>query len=536
MIQRFQLRRIRRTPGIISSGLEQDRIVQRGLLAVILALLLISCGQKRPVLELPEQQDPLPSPDEFVAQGDAQFSRMHLHGWREAEALYECAFEIKEEADTLEKLILTRFLLLTREAEEKIFRSSFREDLDFVCQRAEGSLQLTLCEIARNRLLLEGVLDEAPLLDLAPGVSRELLESRKKDSALDGYLYLLFLKDMAAYRLNEESERFQSEFPDSPLTYYLRSVQGGSSGPPIVSADPEFAELLMHSGERLVGQESYQEAITSLDRALELIPDYTNAAIALGDLFLFTFEYPKAALPHYEVALGVDPDNVRARFGEAVSQHYLGNHLESQNSLDRLLDKDLSRWRTVDRDAHPYYRGQSYYFRAYNYYLTGQKEEARQWVEKARELQPEADGPSYLSGLLNFENELFERAEEDFLKVIVKGTSLCDAYFRLGRIEESKKSGSALYHFIDNGSCLERNLAIVRRRIEEARQMRLEPGVRAAVEESFRQDLRKRLNDTIASVVSMINLAKAMEFIDTAEFQEEMEDRLARISVEFESQ
>ncbi|HUV12947.1 MAG TPA: hypothetical protein VMY18_04835, partial [Acidobacteriota bacterium] len=83
---------------------------------------------------------------------------------------------------------------------------------------------------------------------------------------------------------------------------------------------------------------------------------------------------------------------------------------------------------------------------------------------------------------------------------------------------------------IDNGICLERNLAVVRSRLEKARQMQLEPAVREEVEELFEQDLKKRENDAIASVISMINLAKSMEFIDTTQFQGTMEERLSRIS------
>jgi tetratricopeptide (TPR) repeat protein len=469
-----------------------------------------------------------------MVQGDAQFSRMHLYGWREAESYYECALEIEEEPEILGKLILARFLRLIRETEEGIFKDSYHEDLNFICQNAEGSFQRTLCEIARNRLTLEGVLDDAPPLDLSPAVSRSLLDERKKNSALDGYLFLLFVQDMEPYRMFDESELFQNKYPESPLAAYLRSVQGTPGTQLNIAADSEFVELEVHAGEHLIDRERYQEGITSLTRALELIPDYSNASIALGNLFLFTFEYPKAALPHYEAALKWDPVNVEARFGQGVSLHYMGDYLESQASLERLLDEELSRWSTVDRESLPYYRGQACYFKAYNYYLTGRKEEARQWVEKARTLQPDSDGPHYLSGVLHFDNEALSAAEADFLKVIVKGTSLCDAYFRLGKIEHWKQSKAALFHLIDNGICLERNLANVRARLEKARQLQLDPAVREKVEEVFQQDLKKRRNDAIASIISMINLAESMEF-DTTQFQETMEERLSRINRLYEN-
>ena len=508
---------------------------QQIVFALTLVLLAFACSQKPPVLNIPDAQESLPSPEEYLAQGDAQFSKMHLYGWREAESYYECAFELEEDPEILSKLILTRFLVLTRETEEGIFRDDCFEDLDFICENANGPFQQTLCEIARNRLTLEGILEEAPLMDLSPAVSRNLLEERRRNSALDGYLFLLFVQDMERYRVFDESELFQKQYPESPLAVYLRSVQGSGGMTLTTASDPEFAELEMHAGERLIGRERYQEGIARLTRALELIPDYTNASIAIGNLFLCTLEHPKAALPHSARALKWDPLNVEARFGQGVSLHYLGNYLESQQELDRLLDQDRSRWKTVDRDSHAYYRGQACYFKAYNYFLAGQKVEARQWVDQARTLQPEADGPFYLSGVLYFDDESLPAAEKDFLKVIVKGTSLCDAYFRLGKIEQWRESKAALFHFIDNGICLERNLATVRARLEKARQMQLEPAVRAEVEELFEQDLKKRQNEAIASVISMVNLAKSMESIDTIEFQKSMEERLSRINRLYEN-
>ncbi|HUV13782.1 MAG TPA: hypothetical protein VMY18_09055, partial [Acidobacteriota bacterium] len=230
----------------------------RLILILTIALLAVTCSHKRPVLNIPATQTPLPTPDEYIVQGDTQFSKMHLYGWREAEAFYECAFEVEEDPSTLAKLILTRFLMLIRESEEGIFGDTYLEDLNFICQNANEPFQLTLCEIARNRLTLEGILEEAPLLDLSPAVSRKLLDERKRNSALDGYLFLLFLQDMAPYRMFDESELFKQEYPESPLADYLHSAQGNAGTPLKVVADPEFAELERYAGERLIDRERYQ--------------------------------------------------------------------------------------------------------------------------------------------------------------------------------------------------------------------------------------------------------------------------------------
>jgi diketogulonate reductase-like aldo/keto reductase len=83
--------------------------------------LLIACRAK------PTQVvAPVPGTDvkaqarELVAQGDAHFQDSHLYGWRQAEALYRKAYELEKSEAIREKLLLTRFLMETRQSDEDI--------------------------------------------------------------------------------------------------------------------------------------------------------------------------------------------------------------------------------------------------------------------------------------------------------------------------------------------------------------------------------------------------------------------------------
>jgi tetratricopeptide (TPR) repeat protein len=481
-------------------------------------------------LTVPDSETAPPSPDEYVAQGDVRFAKMHLYGWRQAESLYNRAFEIQEHGETLDKLLLTRFLLLIRETDEGIFGDHSIENLDFICAGSDSHFRSTLCEMGRTRLRFAGVLDEVPPIALSPGISWELLNGKRGNSALEAYLYLLFVRDMVRHRYAEELELFLEEYPDSPFAAYLLLVHGNLGGRPDAVVDPEFAEFHVYSGEELISRESYQDGIASLTEALDLVPDYTRASIALGNLFLFTLQCPEGAQHHYETTLKSDPRSVAANYGLAVSYHYLGRYLESQVLLDRLLTEDYARWSTVESEYRPYYRGQACYYKAYNYYLTNMKVEAREWVERARVHQPDAEGPNYLSGVLNFEKELIPEAEQDFFKVIDQGTDLCDAYFRLGKIEHWRESDSAIPHFKNSGICLERNLEVILSRLEQVRKMGLGPVVMEQVEATFKSTIEKRRRSSIASIISMIEIAESMEHSDIPAFLRTMEARLDRLS------
>src|SRR5436309_12301443 len=74
--------------------------------------LLISCRSRPrpapPAIDVEQAR-------QWIAQGDAHFLESHLHGWRQAEALYKKAAAASRDESVAENLRLTRFLILTRQ-------------------------------------------------------------------------------------------------------------------------------------------------------------------------------------------------------------------------------------------------------------------------------------------------------------------------------------------------------------------------------------------------------------------------------------
>src|SRR6266536_5378382 len=107
--------RCSRTRGVCRmSGLLPQR--SRFVVIFFAACLLVSCKARPKVATAPAKPA---VPEELirqhVAQGDAEFSKQHLFGWRQAETAYAKALDLDDREMIREKLQLTRFLIKTRE-------------------------------------------------------------------------------------------------------------------------------------------------------------------------------------------------------------------------------------------------------------------------------------------------------------------------------------------------------------------------------------------------------------------------------------
>ena len=87
----------------------------------LVSCLFVSC-RARPKVATPPAKPAVPEEliQQHVAQGDLEFSKHHLFGWRQAEIAYAKALELDEREMIREKLRLTRFLIKTREEDEDI--------------------------------------------------------------------------------------------------------------------------------------------------------------------------------------------------------------------------------------------------------------------------------------------------------------------------------------------------------------------------------------------------------------------------------
>jgi tetratricopeptide (TPR) repeat protein len=292
----------------------------------------------------------------------------------------------------------------------------------------------------------------------------------------------------------------------------------------------EFSEFLFRNGSALIQQKAFFEGFQQIQRAVELVPNHTPALKYLGATYLYSLEHYQKALESYDLAIGVDPLDVDALLGKAVSLHYLGKNLESNSILAEMFQPDKARWEILDREQTVYFRGQGYYFQAYNDYLLGSRKSARKLVDLALQYQPDEDGPHYLSGVLYFEDQEFEKAQGEFLEVITNGTSLCDAYFKLGKIRVFEESIKALEFFEANRYCLETTIRNQDQKIIEISGLRLDPKTKREIIQSLQERKGNYVDQGIASAFNMISGAKKLEGVGVEEFLSSMENFWQRLA------
>lgn len=504
---------------------------------MVLGLLLGGCASREPVL-----QEPSPVIDghelrRHLERGEDFFEASHLWSWRRAEAEFEAALDLHDDSDNRERLLLTQYLVLNREIDEEIYASRHGERLHSICSRAITPFQTMLCGMARGKLRAAGLNDDPP-----PGGGVEFrMNSRllEENPELAGYLRFYYLKDHQPWAYTDGArsvyaDTYLDQLPEAsrgPLTLYLKlRARLLAEDEFFLEKYPRFAELFAARGRWLFEAERFQEGVAALERAVELIPDHTGALNRLGNMYLFSLEHHQRALEHFDRTLSWDPASVEALFGKAAALHYLGRHTESQRVLDQLLDDDATRWGTVPQESRRYYRGNGYYYRAFNFQVMENPEAARRWVDLSLRYTPEYDGPHYLSGVLRFDEGDLASAQADFHRVIEDGTQLCDAYYRLGQIALSEGGLGTLPFFMSAGICLERNLDELAVRLERIPSLAVDDTTKTELTASVNQWLRRERDNALATIQGMRSISQSLGGPGEGAFNELMEKLTARLT------
>ena len=407
-----------------------SRLYTHLLTVALIPGLLISCRAK------PTQVvAPVPGPDvkvqarELVAQGDARFLDSHLYGWRQAEALYRKAYELEKSEALREKMLLTLFLIETRQSDEDIPDAAGESTLKTLCTSALTDKQKVLCNLAPRYIAGPG--DRA--LQQSEQVDKTLFDLDQ--SPLDAYLYTLCVRTYGIKESTEDAIARRNKFDNSPLFIYLDfAKQVARRGAELEKSHPQFAELYVQMGETQFQIVKFNAARNYFKKAIDLVPDYTRALNGLGNIYLFALEDYDMALQLYESSLRCDPKNTAALYGKGTVLHSLGNYQESNATLDLMLQSDLSRRGRASAQAVRYYQGEATFYKAYNCHLMGDSAKARELVDTAKRYIPASDSVNYLSGLLYYQSKQYQAARDDFLKVLQSGLPNCDAQYYLGLI------------------------------------------------------------------------------------------------------
>lgn len=337
---------------------------------------------------------------------------------------------------------------------------------------------------------------------------------------------------------NQDSEQsgknpLQVLDPDrsSPLTLYLDwQNQRLEKIADHVRRHPGFAELLLYRGSRLLEEARYAEAIDSMTEAIRLVPEYTQAMVALGEFHRRSLYLYERALHYFEDALTWDARNVSALFGRGVALHLLGRHETSQGSLDRLLELEPAEWQAIPQDSGRSFRARTCYWKARNHDAMGSPEKARKWVDRALADLPGSEPVRYLSGLLHLEKGDLASARPEFLKVVDGGTELCDAYYQLGVINQSRPGRDFLFNFMNNAYCRQRKLINLKEELNGVEGMDLDSARKEEVVDVLQARRHRLREETLASLFNMTKRASSIGELDATAFHQAMDKVWNRLS------
>ncbi len=429
----------------------------------------------------------------------------------------------------LDKLLATQFLILARQAEEGIYGPFQIKRLSALCSRGTTSFHEVLCRSAQERLRQRH--------SMPTGKDRMPSSYWDRDIPVQSPLlaaYLRFLltdQDKEAARADKNPLEVLDPDRSSPLTLYLAWKNNRLEKiADHVDLHPGFAELLLYRGSRMLEEARYAEAIDSMTEAIGLVPEYTRAMVALGEFHLRSLYLYERALQYFEDALTWDPQNISALFGHGVALHLLGRYETSQRSLDRLLELEPAVWMAIPQESGRSFRARTCYWKARNHDAIGSPEKARKWVDRALADLPRSEAALYLSGILHVEMGELGLARSEFLKVVDSGTELCDAYYQLGVINQSRPGRDFLFDFMNNAYCRQRKLINLKEKLKGVAGMDLDSTRKDEVVDVLQARRHRLREETLASLFNMTKRASSIGELDATAFHQAMDEVWSRIS------
>jgi len=439
----------------------------------------------------------------LVKEGDQLLERGHLWAWREADRRYEKAWAMAQSEELLQRRVTCLTLQATRERDELIFGSRAESKLEQL--EPAGSIKLRLL-----RALAASYQQPKPSLpaEVSSAPFESLLDTQS--SPAEAYLYLLCLKTFRPEKYQEAEVALAENHKSSNIFRYSAPAEDQEIDE-FLRLEPEFAELRLFKGHSCFQKTELARAREQFEKAVDLLPDHAEAVNALGDVYLFGFRDNQKALEQYEAALKIDPGNIKGLFGTGLVLHYLGQYGESTRALDRLLEKREG-WDYLSEKQTQYYRGQAFYYKAYNAYLSDDLTEARKLVDTAKSYVPNFGGVYYLSGLLYYRLQEMSSAERDFMRVLEEGTEYCDAPYYLGLIDRVRKGESTSAYFLACGDCYKKNLKEVRKRIEDLPKMDISEPEKQVLKGKLEKDMAE-LGQTAGKILNdILRILPEIEF------------------------
>jgi tetratricopeptide (TPR) repeat protein len=207
------------------------------------------------------------------------------------------------------------------------------------------------------------------------------------------------------------------------------------------SSEPRFVEASLFIARTEIGRMPFdgpRQAKVHLDEVLARFPASTAVTYLAATYHQLVGDYAEA-LRLYERTLHLRPDHDPALLGSVISLSDLGRTRDAIDAATRLI----ARGAPYDIDA--------YYWRAREFHVLGQLDDARRDVSAAKELGGSED-ILLLAGTIEYEQGDLDVAQADLAIVInadAFGTA-CEARWYLGLVERQRKRWSSARHSLED--------------------------------------------------------------------------------------
>lgn len=246
---------------------------------------------------------------------------------------------------------------------------------------------------------------------------------------------------------------------ERPIIRYRLGICGNGFADELRAAQtavPEFSDADYPLGGYALQRRPYpdiDEAIRRYVRAAAAFPQSPAIATSLG-LAYQGIEDWRASLTAFDAALALVPDHPDALRGRIVSLSTLEEHRAAIESATRLAE---GRW----------YRGEGYYWRAWNYFQVEQYDLARADADSMKSLLVNSRA-SMLSGLIYWRLRQLDPAEVDFELSVTQDAGNCQASTFLGGVRNERgKTNEALAAFIFARRCFDLEVTVRREAIRQ---------------------------------------------------------------------
>src|SRR5438093_7956217 len=190
---------------------------------LVLTPLLLSCRAKPKIVRTPVPAAPDARIEEYIKQGDAHFLDFHLYGWRIAETFYKKAFELEQSEAVKEKLLLTRFLIMTRQIDEDIVYKDLQGTVGSLCAGPRTPRGRELCDVARQYQEGFGATYWQKRAEQSKQLDRTAFDY--ENSVVDAYLYSLCLRTYGIEEPKHPGVSLSERYKTSPLFLYLNAAR-----------------------------------------------------------------------------------------------------------------------------------------------------------------------------------------------------------------------------------------------------------------------------------------------------------------------